>query len=67
MAVIKAEKVEFEVLKQEVNGAAAKFMLKLASEDQADEDIELATNTAGFAAQLKQEYEKELQRLTQQK
>ena len=50
-----------------VLGTAAKFMLKLASEDQADEDIELATNTAGFAAQLKQEYEKELQRLTQQK
>ena len=32
-----------------VLGTAAKFMLKLASEDQADEDIELATNTAGFA------------------
>ena len=50
-----------------VLGAAAKFMFKLASEDQSNEDIELATNTAGFAAQLKQEYEKELQRVTQQK
>ncbi len=50
-----------------VLGAAAKFMFKLASEDQNNEDIELATNTAAFATQLKQDYEKELQRVTQQK
>jgi hypothetical protein len=50
-----------------VLGTAAKFMFKLASENQSNEDIELATNTASFAAQLKQDYEKELQRVTQQK
>ena len=48
-------------------GAAAKFMMKLASEDQNNEDIELATNTASFAQQLKIEYEKELQRIVEQK
>ena len=46
-----------------VLGAASKFMIKLSSEDQANEDIELATNSIGFANQLVQEYEKELQRL----
>ena len=48
-------------------GAAAKFMMKLAAEDQNNEDIELATNTASFAQQLKIEYEKELQRIVEQK
>ena len=33
-------------------------MMKLASEDQNNEDIELAANTMTFANQLKQEYEK---------
>jgi hypothetical protein len=42
-------------------------MMKLASEDQNNEDIELATNTASFAQQLKIEYEKELQRIVEQK
>ena len=48
-------------------GAASRFMMKLASEDQNNEDIELAANTMTFANQLKQEYEKELQRIGQQK
>ena len=42
-------------------------MMKLASEDQNNEDIELAASTLSHAAQLKQEYEKELQRIGQQK
>ena len=29
MAVIKAKKVEFRVLKQEINGAAAKYVMTL--------------------------------------
>ena len=32
MAVIKANKVEFEVIKQNVNGAAAKYLIKLSYE-----------------------------------
>ena len=48
-------------------GTAAKYMIKLASEDQNNEDIELAASTLQHAAQLKQEYEKELQRIGQQK
>ena len=48
-------------------GTAAKYMMKLASEDQNNEDIELAASTLSHAAQLKQEYEKELQRIGQQK
>ena len=41
MAVIKAEKVEFEVLKQEVNGAAAKFMMKLSYQPEGLESKEI--------------------------
>ena len=48
-------------------GTAAKYMMKLASEDQNNEDIELAASTLQHATQLKQEYEKELQRIGQQK
>jgi len=48
-------------------GAAAKFMIKLAAEDQNNEDIELHASSLSHAATLKQEYEKELQRIGQQK
>ena len=41
MAVIKAKKVEFRVLKQEIDGAAAKYMMTLSYEPDGFESKEL--------------------------
>ena len=41
MAVIKAKKVEFEVLKQNINGAAAKYMMTLSYEPEGFESKEI--------------------------
>ena len=41
MAVIKAKKVEFELLKQDVNGAAAKYMMTLSYEPEGLESKEI--------------------------
>ena len=41
MAVIKAKKVEFQVLKQDVNGAASKFMMTLSYEPEGLESKEI--------------------------
>jgi len=41
MAVIKAKKVEFEVLKQNINGAAAKYMMTLSYEPEGLESKEI--------------------------
>jgi hypothetical protein len=41
MAVIKAKKVEFEVLKQNMNGAAAKYMMTLSYEPEGLESKEI--------------------------
>jgi len=41
MAVIKAKKVEFRVLKQEINGAAAKYVMTLSYEPEGFESKEI--------------------------
>ena len=41
MAVIKAKKVEFEVLKQDINDAASKFMITLSYEPEGLESKEI--------------------------
>ena len=48
-------------------GAAAKFMVKLSSEDNANEDIELQNATLASAQNLEQDYRAELQRIRGQK
>ena len=48
-------------------GAAAKFMIKLSSEDNANEDIELQNATLASAQNLEQDYRAELQRIRGQK
>jgi len=50
-----------------VLGAAAKFMVKLSSEDNANEDIELQNATLASAQNLEQDYRAELQRIRGQK
>ena len=41
MAVIKAKKVEFQILKQNINGAAAKYMMTLSYEPEGFESKEI--------------------------
>jgi len=43
MAVIKANKVEFEIIKQNVNGAAAKYLIKLSYEPMQFESKEIVS------------------------
>ena len=43
MAVIKANKVEFEVIKQNVNGAAARYLIKLSFEPTQYESKEIVS------------------------
>ena len=43
MAVIKANKVEFEIIKQNVNGAAAKYLIKLSFEPMQFESKEIVS------------------------
>ena len=50
-----------------VLGAAAKFMVKLSSEDNANEDIELQSATLASAQNLEQDYRAELNRIKEQK
>ena len=48
-------------------GAASKFLNKLAAEDHAAEDIELATSTTGLSQQLEADYVREGTRIKEQK
>jgi hypothetical protein len=50
-----------------VLGASAKFMIKLSSEENANEDIELQNATLASAQNLEQDYRAELQRIRGQK